>query len=69
MTKNVTAGKIPAYKNFRLPAATRVKNLLSRMTLAEKAAQMTCVWQEKAQKLVDAEGIYVCTFNLIKSLT
>ncbi|MGO8674531.1 MAG: glycoside hydrolase family 3 N-terminal domain-containing protein [Limisphaerales bacterium] len=26
------------------------------MTLEEKAAQMTCVWQEKAQKLVDAEG-------------
>jgi beta-glucosidase len=29
---------------------------MSRMTLAEKAAQMVCVWQEKAQKLVDAEG-------------
>ena len=26
------------------------------MTLAEKAAQMMCVWQEKAQKLVDADG-------------
>ncbi len=26
------------------------------MTLEEKAAQMMCVWQEKAQKLVDAEG-------------
>ena len=69
MTKNVTAGKIPANKNSRLPAAKRVKNLLSRMPLAEKAAQMTCVWQEKAQKLVDAEGIHVCTFNLIISLT
>jgi hypothetical protein len=56
MTKNITAGKIPAYKNSRLPAATRVKDLLSRMTLAGKAAQMMCVWQEKARKLVDAEG-------------
>lgn len=26
------------------------------MTLAEKAAQMQCVWNEKAQKLVDAQG-------------
>ncbi len=36
--------------------ASRVKDLLSRMTLEEKAAQMMCVWQEKAQKFVDAEG-------------
>jgi beta-glucosidase len=33
-----------------------VKDLLSRMTLEEKAAQMVCIWQEKAQKLVNAEG-------------
>ena len=26
------------------------------MTLAEKVAQMICMWQEKAQKLVDADG-------------
>ena len=26
------------------------------MTLEEKAAQMVCVWQEKSQKLVDADG-------------
>jgi len=34
----------------------RVRDLLSRMTLEEKAAQMMCVWQEKAQKLVDEKG-------------
>jgi beta-glucosidase len=28
------------------------------MTLAEKAAQMMCVWQEKATKLVDAQGSF-----------
>lgn len=39
-----------------MPAAKRVKDLLARMTLEEKAAQMMCVWQEKAQKLVDAQG-------------
>ena len=46
----------PAYKNPSLPSARRVKDLLSRMTLEEKAAQMMCVWQEKAQKLVDEKG-------------
>src|ERR1700734_1615610 len=46
----------PAYKNSSLPSARRVKDLLPRMTLEEKAAQMLCVWQEKAQKLVDEKG-------------
>jgi len=46
----------PAYKNPGLPSARRAKDLLSRMTLEEKAAQMLCVWQEKAQKLVDEKG-------------
>jgi beta-glucosidase len=45
-----------AYKNANLPAERRVKDLLSRMTLEEKAAQMLCVWQQKAQKLVDSNG-------------
>lgn len=46
----------PAYKNTNLPSARRVKDLLSQMTLEEKAAQMVCIWREKADKLVDAEG-------------
>jgi beta-glucosidase len=46
----------PAYKNAKLPSARRVKDLLSKMTLEEKAAQMLCVWQSKAEKLVDTEG-------------
>ncbi len=49
-------GRIPLYKNSSAPVASRVRDLLSRMTLEEKAAQMVCVWQEKAQKLVDAAG-------------
>ena len=44
------------YRNPTLPAAERVSDLLSRMTLEEKAAQMMCVWQQKADKLVDAAG-------------
>jgi beta-glucosidase len=51
-------GISPAYKNASLPIERRVKDLLSRMTLAEKAAQMMCVWQQKAEKLVDASGAF-----------
>ncbi len=47
---------IPPYKNAALSAEKRVKDLLARMTLEEKAAQMMCVWLEKAQKLVDGRG-------------
>ena len=51
------------YRNATLPAAKRVKDLLSRMTLEEKAAQMMCVWQKKAETLVDADG----NFDLAKA--
>jgi beta-glucosidase len=51
-----TVGQSEPYRNATLPAAKRVKDLLARMTLEEKAAQMMCVWQEKAATLVDADG-------------
>jgi beta-glucosidase len=44
------------YKNPNLSAERRVKDLLSRMSLEEKAAQMLCVWQKKADLLLDAKG-------------
>lgn len=44
------------YRNSGLPAPKRVKDLLSRMSLEEKAAQMMCVWQQKAETLLDADG-------------
>jgi beta-glucosidase len=50
--------KMLPYQNPALPAAKRVRDLLSRMTLEEKAAQMVCVWREKANKLVDADGVF-----------
>ena len=34
----------------------RAEDLLSRMTLEEKVAQMLCVWQKKPEKLVDDQG-------------
>ena len=46
----------PTYKNAAAPSAKRVQDLLSRMTLEEKAEQMMCIWQQKAETLVDAEG-------------
>ncbi|HEX5870129.1 MAG TPA: glycoside hydrolase family 3 N-terminal domain-containing protein [Longimicrobium sp.] len=46
------------YRDPRVPAHERVADLLSRMTVEEKAAQMTCVWQGKATTLVDADGAF-----------
>jgi beta-glucosidase len=51
------------YRNALLPISERVADLLARMTLEEKAAQMTCVWQQKAAKLVDEAG----NFDLAKA--
>ncbi len=56
---------LPAYKNAGLPPARRVKDLLSRMKLEEKAAQMVCIWREKTQTLVDDHG----NFDLQKAKT
>lgn len=51
------------YRNPGLSAEKRVKDLLSRMTLEEKAAQMLCIWQKKPHTLVDADG----DFDLAKA--
>jgi beta-glucosidase len=48
--------KAPAYRNPKLTPDRRTKDLLARMTLEEKAAQMICVWREKADTLVDTDG-------------
>ena len=39
----------PPYKNPRLPVEQRVADLLSRMTLEEKIAQLTCLWMNRPQ--------------------
>src|SRR5579864_517342 len=54
---------IPPYRNPALSAEKRMNDLLSRMTLEEKAAQMLCIWQKKPQTLVDADG----NFDLAKA--
>jgi len=44
-----------AYKNASLPIAQRVEDLLNRMTLEEKTAQMLCLWNGKKQ-ITDRQG-------------
>src|SRR6185436_8434069 len=53
----------PPYRDPKLPAEKRVADLLARMSLEEKAAQMMCVWQKKAETLLDANG----DFDLAKA--
>jgi beta-glucosidase len=46
------------YSNPILPVEQRVRDLLTKMTLEEKVAQMLCVWQGKASALVDDKGSF-----------
>ena len=61
----VAAQEAPAYKNPSLPVEQRVKDLLSRMTLEEKVAQLQGTWQNKAFKsdtnhlFVDDKGAFL----------
>jgi beta-glucosidase len=41
--------RLPGYKNPQLPVEQRVADLLSRMTLEEKIAQLTCLWVNRPQ--------------------
>jgi len=61
--KRSKSKSILPYRNPLLSAEKRVQDLLSRMTLEEKAAQMLCIWQKKPQTLVDADG----NFDLTKA--
>ena len=58
MIPNLAPPNAAAYRDASLPAEQRVADLLARMTLEEKAAQMMCVWQRKAETLVDANGAF-----------
>jgi beta-glucosidase len=56
-SKRRTSNK-PAYLNPLLSPERRTRDLLSRMTLKEKAAQMLCIWQQKSSTLVDERGAF-----------
>src|SRR5436309_3603343 len=45
----------PAYLDPALPVEKRVDDLLGRMTLEEKVAQMLCLWAGKRQ-ITDGQG-------------
>jgi beta-glucosidase len=51
------AAEPPIYKDPSTPVADRVEDLLGRMTLEEKVAQMTAIWEDK-NLLLDEEGIF-----------
>ena len=60
-----TGGFAREARGSELSAADQrwVKKTLAGMSLEEKAAQMMCIWQEKAVKLVDGAG----NFDLAKA--
>jgi beta-glucosidase len=50
------AERYNTYRDATIPVEKRVKDLLRRMTMAEKAAQMVCIWNGKVQTLLDSAG-------------
>ena len=44
------------YRDSSIPLAERVSDLLSRMTLEEKAAQMLCIWNDRHSTILNASG-------------
>lgn len=59
------AQDVPAYRNAKLPVEQRLADLLSRMTLEEKVAQMQGVWENPAfmrtpeSRFVDEKGAFL----------
>src|SRR5512132_3503481 len=47
---------IPDYKDPHRPVEERVADLLGRMTIQEKVAQMLCLWGQKKTLLADESG-------------
>src|SRR5512138_3144178 len=50
------AGLRAPYRDPSKSPDERAEDLLSRMTLEEKAAQMLCIWRQKPATLVDERG-------------
>jgi len=58
IAKTMAAQETPDYKNPDLQVEQRVSDLLSRMTLEEKVAQLLSIWEDKGA-LLDEEGRFV----------
>jgi beta-glucosidase len=48
----------PPYQRAEVPIEERVADLLGRMTLEEKVAQMLCIWEQKHELLLDGSGSF-----------
>ena len=57
--------EIAGYKNLGLSIDDRVSDLLNRMTLEEKVAQMICIWNEKQTTLYDDNGKF--TLDILRA--
>jgi beta-glucosidase len=53
-TASLAQTSTPPYKNASLPVAERVKDLLGRMTLEEKVAQMESTWQNRGYPMPES---------------
>jgi beta-glucosidase len=51
LTATAASSAQPIYKDPKAPLEQRVEDLLSRMTLEEKIAQITCIWNRKQEIL------------------
>lgn len=54
--KSMNKNQALPYKNPLLSVDERTKDLLNRMTLEEKVAQMLCIWGQKKTMIMDEEG-------------
>ena len=50
------AANLPTYRDAHVPISKRVADLLSRMTLEEKVAQLQCIWFTKGKLIDNATG-------------
>ena len=56
LVRKATVTEVPAFKNPSLSVDERVADLLTRMTVEEKVAQMLCIWSQKRAMLFDKDG-------------
>ena len=64
-SRKQSKSKLLPYQNPKLSAEKRTKDLLARMTLEEKAAQMICIWRDRPKAMLDDDG----NFDLKKAKT
>ena len=53
------------YRNPELSIDRRVADLLQRMTIEEKVAQMLCIWEQKNAILFDTKGMLSCLIQRV----